>query len=316
MIELTALAQGAWWGFMGELQYQRALLGGIAIALACSTLSVLVVLKRMAMIGEGIAHGAFGGVGLAMLLQIVILAYAPALANTLRLKDEPELFRDCVIAAFCVGSALLIGWMSRRSQVTEDSAIGIALVAAMALGFLLMNVRDQLLGGLLASGRIDRGLIGYNVSYESILFGDLLVITRTEIVLAWVLAGGVLAWVLAAFKEIVFFTFDEEAAAVFGVRTGLLYNVLLVLLGLAVVAAIRMLGVVLAGAILILPGATARMWSRHVGRVMLISIVIGVAALVGGLLLAEALGDLGVGPVIVAVLAAAFGVSYVVRGKR
>ena len=78
---------------------------------------------------------------------------------------------------------------------------------------------------------------------------------------AWGVAVLVTALVAALFKELVFFTFDEEAATVFGVRTGALYYGLLACLGVAVVAAMRSLGVILATGLLILPGAIARCWS-------------------------------------------------------
>jgi hypothetical protein len=116
------LAQTVWQRFWQYQFYQNALAGGVAIALLCSVLSVFVVLKRVAFAGQGISHAAFGGAGLALLLEL----FLPPL--------RMPILRDAVIAAFCVITALVIGRIARQRRLGEDSAIGICLVAAMALG--------------------------------------------------------------------------------------------------------------------------------------------------------------------------------------
>jgi zinc transport system permease protein len=298
------LAQGLWQRIAENTFYQYALAGGAGLALVCGLLSVFVVLKRMSFIGEGIAHGAFGGVGIALLAGLFVAEIRPPLA------------RDGVVAVFCVATAVAIGYLSRRGRLTEDTAIGICLVAAMALGVLLLDVRAHWLEGLIASGRVDRGSVGYTPQLHDLLFGDILMLGWPEVIVNCGLALAVTLGVLMFFKELVFFIFDEETAEVFGIRTGLLYYGLLVALGLAVAATMRSLGVILVSALLILPGASARYWSNRIGRVTVISAVLAVAGLVAGLLLSIYLRYVSPAAVIVLTLTAIFIFSYVVNALR
>ena len=304
MIGTVLLADGLWQRLMENPFYQNALWGGIGVALACGMLSTFVVLKRMSFIGEGVAHAGFGGLGVALLLGLVLEGVRPALA------------RDGVIAVFCVATAWAIGCLARRGRLSEDAAIGICLVAAMALGVLLLDVRAQALQWLVEAGRLTRGEIGYRPDWEPILFGNIFFIDRHEVWLVWGLAAVVAVALAATFKELVFFTFDEETAEVFGVRTRLLYYGLLTLLALAIVAAMRSLGVVLATGLLVLPGAAAKCWSRQIGRVTLISTLIAVVGVTAGLVLAVWLGKYSPGPIIVLTLVLAFAVSSVVGRRR
>lgn len=299
------LAEASFWQRLAENPaYHRALAAGLAIALMCSVLSVFVVLKRMAFIGQGISHAAFGGVGAAMLLGLFVPAFRPVLA------------RDGLIAAFCIITAVGIGYLARRGRLGEDTAIGICLVAAMALGLLLLDLRAQLLQQMLASGQLERSDVGYAAGFHEILFGNILFLSRQEVFIAWALAIAVTAAVAATFRELVFFAFDEETAGVFGVRTTLLYYGLLVCLGLAVVAAMRTLGVILASALLILPGASARMWSDRIGRVMLISVAVGLAGLTAGLLAAVYLRHASPAGVIVLAFVVLFALSCAAGALR
>lgn len=284
--------------------YGVSLAGGVAVALVCSVLSVFVVLKRMSFIGEGIAHAAFGGVGVALLAGLFVAGLRPVLA------------RDAIVACFCLATALAIGATARRGKISEDTSIGIWLVCAMALGVVLLDVRSGIIKAMMASGQLTRGQIGYTPSFETLLFGDVLFVTPAEVIATWVLAIVVVAAVIALFKELVFFAFDEETAKVFGVRTTLLYYGLLVFLSLAVVAAMRSLGVILAAALLILPGAAARFWSQRIGYVTIISVLLGVGGLVAGFFLSIYLRYLSTGPVIVLTLGLVFAGSYLASVLR
>lgn len=280
-----------WQRFWDNAFYQQALLGGLGVALMCSVLSVFVVLRRMAFIGQGISHAAFGGFGAAVLAQALLPAMESALA------------RDMIVACFCVATALVIGCLSRRGKLSEDTAIGIAMVAAMAIGVLLMDLRATWKGG-------------YIPPLHAVLFGDIMFVTTREIWTVWIMAVLIAAAVAAVFKELVFFAFDEEAARAFGVRTDLLYYGLLVCLGLAVVAAMKSVGVILAGALLVLPGASARLWSIRVGRVAIISAVVGMGGLTVGFVLSLGLKSFSAGPLIVLTLIAILAFSYVFRAIR
>lgn len=276
--------------------YRHALLAGAAIALLCGVLSVFVVSKRMAFIGQGISHSAFGGAGLALFLGL----YIPWLRSPLG--------RDLVIAVFCITVAVAIGRMAWRERVSEDSAIGIALVGAMALGVILLDLRMEKASTLVAAGRLDiQGLAA--PKFEDILFGNLLALTRQEVWMAWGVALVSLAAVALFYKELVFYAFDSEGAAVFGVPATAVHYGLLVILAVTIVVAMRMMGVVLAAAFLVLPATIAMLWSRRMCRVMLLSVAFAVTSLVPGLVIAMHL-NFTVGPVIVMVLCLALAASY------
>jgi ABC-type Mn2+/Zn2+ transport system permease subunit len=298
MIAALPLAD-IWQRFWDNPMYPQALAGGLGIALACSVLSVFVVLKRMAFIGEGISHSAFGGFGAAVLAQAILPAMDSVLA------------RDAIVAVFCVLTAVGIGWLSRRGKLSEDTAIGIALVTAMAVGVVMLNLRSSLEGGRFS---------GYVPPWESILFGDILFIGPQETWTIWALAGAIVLAVAALFKELVFFSFDEEAAPVFGVPAGAIYYGLLVALGLAVVAAIKSVGVILVGALLVVPGSAARLLSNRIGVVTLLSAALGVGGLAAGFFLGISRAamdrNLSMGPVIVLTLVALLVACYAARAAR
>jgi ABC-type Mn2+/Zn2+ transport system permease subunit len=283
------LAASVWSRFLEFPFYHNALIAGVAMAVACAMLSVFVVHKRMAFIGQGISHAAFGGIGAALLLQVALPAF------------ETSYLRDAVVVVFCIGAALLIGSVSRGGRVSEDSAIGICLVAAMALGMLLLDLRKGM---------------GSTPPFHSILFGSILGISRAAVWIACIEAACVVVLVVAFFKELVFFTCDEEGAKVFGVPTGLIYYGLLVCIAVTIVVAMRLLGVILCSSLLILPGATASLWSHHIRRVSVIAVACAVGCVAEGLFLAIAFGRLSTGPLIVLVQCVAFGVSWLVCSCR
>ena len=305
MSELGLLAESVWQRIAEYGFYGNAFLGGLAVSLTCSVLSAFVVLRRMAFIGQGVSHAAFGGVGAAMLAGVALASVRPTMA------------RDVIVAAFCIATAVIIGYLSRKGKLSEDVAIGIALAAAMAIGVLLLDIRAGWLEELARTGRLDRTELGYTPSFHDILFGNIYLITGTEVALAWILAAVVIGAMALTFKELVFAAFDEETATVFGVRTGLMYYGLLVALGLAIVAAMRTVGVVMVSALLVLPGASARYWSGRIGWVTIISAALGAVGLTGGLLLTVWLRhNLSPGAVIVLTMTAIFLVSYFVSAIR
>ena len=283
------LAASVWSRFLEHSFYHNALIAGVAMAVACAVLSVFVVHKRMAFIGQGISHAAFGGIGAALLLQVALPAF------------ETPFLRDAVVAVFCIAAALLIGRVSRGGRVSEDSAIGICLVAAMALGMLLLDLRKGM---------------GPTPPFHSILFGSILGISRAAVWVACIEAACVVVLVVAFFKELVFFTCDEEGAEVFGVPTGPVYYGLLICIAVTIVVAMRLLGVILCSSLLILPGATASLWSHHIRRVSTIAVMCAVGCVAGGLFLAVMFGNLSTGPLIVVVQCVVFGVSWFVCSCR
>ncbi|MDX2116924.1 MAG: metal ABC transporter permease [Planctomycetota bacterium] len=246
--------------------YWPGVLTGIAIALLCAPLSVLVVLKRLAFIGQGISHAAFGGVGLAAVLglfgasgTLAAGAFGAGLS-----ESAAGLLQFVIITAFCVGAAVLVGAMSGRGT-RADTAIGIVLVASMALGAVLFHRARA------------------NTSWESILFGSILNVGFADVLRAAIIGGAGLLALWWGRRAVLFWAFDEPAALAFGVRTTAAKYLVLTLLAIATVAAMKLAGVVLATALLVLPGATALQLSARLARVMVLSVLVALVGVVGGL---------------------------------
>lgn len=263
--------------------YWPGVLAGLAIAVLCGALSGLVVVKRLAFIGQGISHAAFGGIGLAAILGLTARLTADGLADA-PLGGVPQFL---VVASFCLASGLLVGVLADRGATREDTAIGIVLVASMALGAILLS------------------WAGTGLAWESFLFGTLYNVPLGEAVVAMLMAPALLAVLWAIRRPLVFWAFDEPVAATLGVRTGTMKMTLLVLLALATVVAMRLAGVVLATAMLVLPGAVALRLSSRMWAVLGVSVGVGLLGVLAGVVLSFEL-DLAPGPAIVAVLATLF----------
>jgi zinc transport system permease protein len=246
---------------------QRALLAGIIVGIGCAVLAFFVVLRRMAFAGVGISHAALGGVALGIVLGI-----------------------DPVLAAlgFSIGVAWLIGAVGARGQVSEETAIGIFFPTAMAFGVALMAGTPE----------YRQDLLGY-------LFGNILLVHDADLITAGVLVGGTLALTTLLFKELLFISVDEETARAAGLPASALRYLLLTLLAVTIVSAIKVVGIVLVSAFLVIPAATAQLVAPTMRAMMILSVVFALVSVVGGLWLAWIL-DLPSGAAIVLLGAALF----------
>lgn len=273
--------------------YRQAMITGVAIAICCSLLSVIVVLKRMAFVGQGISHAGLGGLGLAV--------FAGVMGGPVQ---------SLIVLAFCIATGGVIGWLSHKRNVEADSAIGILLVATMAAGVLLTDIsvwlREEQVGWYLAwVGDLQRR----PASFEALLFGSLMGVTFGDMVLAIVVSLAIVVVFAALMKEIIFYAFDETTARVFGVPAGAIHYGMLAMLSVAIVVSIRLAGVVLVSALLVIPGATATLLSRRLAPVLGLSLGVGLVGVVGGLVLSLEVGRLSSGACIVAVLCGLFGLA-------
>jgi zinc transport system permease protein len=239
---------------------QHAFVGGMLVALMLSVLSFFVLLRRISFIGVGISHSALGGVALG-----VALGFSITLSTTV----------------FCCFIALLIGFISRRGHVREDAAIGITFSGTMALGVTLISL----------SGSYTSNLFSY-------LFGSILSITRSDIYLIVVYCAVVVLFIAAFFKQLLAVSFNEEVARVNGIPVDALHYLLLVLVAIAIVASIKLVGIVLVSALLVLPAATAYQLAQTYRKVLALSVISGIVSLVVGLVVSYAL-DLPSGATIV-----------------
>lgn len=255
---------------------QRALAAALVIGTVGGVLGFFVVLRRLAFIGVGISHSAIGGVALGILLGV-----SPLWSG----------------AVFAVAVALGIAALGRRVEVGRDAAIGVFFSGAMALGVVLI--------GLERGARQD--LFGY-------LFGNVLAISWGELAGLAALAAGVLLAVALFFHELLFVAYDEEIALAYGHRVAWLDRLLLVLLAAAVVVGVRLVGVLLIEALLVVPAATAALWAVHWRAQLALSTLLAAASGVAGLALAWGL-DLAAGGTIALVAVGIFFVSLVLRSR-
>jgi zinc transport system permease protein len=247
--------------------FQRAVAAGVILSLLCGVLSVFVILRRMAFIGVGISHSAFGGVALGFLLGLDPLKSG---------------------IGFAVGISFLIEWAQERGRLQEDAAIGIFFAVAMALGVVFLSLSRT-----------------YNVDVFGFLFGNILAVGPTQLWEIAVIGLAVLAIVTFFYKELVFLSFDEEMAWVSGVPVRALRYLFLVLLALVIIMAIYLVGIILVSALLVIPGAVARNLTRHIATMLRVSVAAAVGATLAGLFLSLAL-DWPSGATVVLVLGLIF----------
>jgi len=246
---------------------QRALLAGLVTGVLCAVVGVYVVNRGLSFMGAGISHAAFGGVALGVWLGV-----SPVLAAI----------------AFCLVVGWSIAWLSLKTQVREDTAVGIFFASTMALGILLL--------GLIQGLRQD--LFAY-------LFGSILAVTPQDL---WIILGCallVLATLALWGKELLFIIFDPQGAAVSGLPATRLYFLLITLVTVTIVISIKVVGIVLVSALLVTPAAAAAQLSQRFGIIMVLSVIIGVVSTQGGLLLSYG-WDTPSGATIVLVVTALF----------
>ncbi len=259
---------------------QRALLAGILIALLCAVLGMFLVLRRLSLIGDGLSHVTFGSVALALFFG---------------LQGVSMLTVTLPVVLF---SSLGIMRLSERGRLGGDAAIGIVSSLGVSLGVVLAG-----LGG------------GFNVDLFSVLFGSILAISKAEIIVAVVLSVVVLGLLLYWYHDLVALTFNEELARVTGIRTRLLKGLLAVLTALTVVLAMKLVGVMLISALLILPASTALQVARGFRVAVILSMVTAVVAVTGGSMLSFGL-NLPTGATIILLSLAQFCLAFLYRHFR
>jgi ABC-type Mn2+/Zn2+ transport system permease subunit len=261
------------------LQYAFMRTGFAAAALVgvtCAVLGAYVVLRRMAFIGDALAHTVLPG---------LVVAYL----------NSWSLFGGAIVAG--VLTALGIGWVSRRGAVREDTAIGVFFTAMFALGILLMSRVNSF-----------RDL-------SHILFGNILGVRPNDLLLIAGISACVLGTLFFLHKELELTSYDPTYAEVIGLRADGLRFLLLVLLALTVVTCIQVVGVILTSALLITPAAAAGLLTHRLPRMMLLAAGIAVFAAVVGLY-ASYYANVASGAAIVLACTACFGLAWAVHSVR
>ena len=255
----------------------RALIAAVIVGVVCPILGTYVVLRGMAFFGDALAHIILPGVVIAFLL------------------DWPLVLGALIVGVF---AALLIGYISRQSDIKEDAAIGVVFAGAFALGVALISLQRS-----------------YAVDLTHILFGDLLGVTSSDLWFMAALAIVVLLTIFAFYKEFLVLSFDPLLASTLRLPVTFLQYLLLVLLSLVIVLSIRAVGVALVLAMLVTPASAAYLLTRRLPTMMVLGAFIGVTSAVMGLLLSFYL-DIASGPAIVLIETAIFALVFIFAPRR
>lgn len=255
--------------------FVRALVAGTLIGALCGAISVFVVLRRMSYIGHGLAHSVLGGVAVGVALGFHL--YVGAVAATLL-------------------AAVLIDRVARRPGLHADAAIGIVTTAMFAAGIAVVSA-----------------VPGAGVNTEALLFGSILSVTSVDLAMAAGVTAACAVVLFVFYKPFVFVTFDREVAAVQGVRAGAVELTVNLLTAGAIIASVRVLGVLLIAAAVVIPAALARLVTRSFAVMLAVATGVGVASGVVGLYISFHAG-VPSGPAIVLVGAALFAVVAVGAG--
>lgn len=250
---------------------QRALLTGAVLSVFTGIISVFIVLRRVSFLGSGISHAAFGGVSIGFMLGINPLLTALVYS---------------IIVAFGIEQ------ISSKGRLAEDTAIGIFFSSSMALGIVLI--------GLSASYNVD--LFGY-------LFGSILAITNEDALIAVCTAFFLMGIIFVIMKELYFITFNEELAFVSGIRIRLVKSIFLLSMAIAIVVGIKLVGIILISALLVIPGAAAQLLTKRFYRMVFISCLISLFSTISGIIISYRF-NLAPGGTIVILLSTVFFVAF------
>jgi manganese/iron transport system permease protein len=255
----------------------RGLWAALLVGVVCPIIGTYVVLRGMAFFGDALAHIILPGVVISFLLGWPM-----------------------AIGALSVGilAALGIGAISQRSEIREDAAIGVVFAGAFALGVALLSIQGS-----------------YAVDLAHILFGDLLGVSGTDLILLSVLGLTVLLTIFALYKEFLVLSFDPILATTLRLPARFLNNLLLVLLAVVIVISLQAVGIALVLAMLVTPASTARLLTRRLPHMMIGGAAIGSLSALLGLYLSY-YGNIASGPAIVLVETIVFFIVFTLTPGR
>ena len=227
--------------------FQHALLGSLFASIACGIIGTYIVTRRLVFISGGITHASFGGIGIGLYTGV-----SPILSA----------------AIFSVLSAFGVEWLSKRKDMREDSAIAVFWTFGMAIGIIFSFLSP-----------------GFAPDLSAFLFGNILTITRADIVVLAVLSLLLIAFFSIFLSPIIYIAFDREFARSQRIPVVLFEYILMMFIAFTIVACLRMIGIVLAMSLLTIPQLTANLFTVSFKRIILLSILFAYIGCVGGLLL-------------------------------
>lgn len=250
---------------------QKALLTGAVLSIFSGIISVFIVLRRVSFLGSGISHAAFGGVSIGFLLGINPLLTALVYS---------------IVVAFGIEQ------VSSKGKLAEDTAIGIFFSSSMALGIVLIGLSPN-----------------YNVDLFGYLFGSILAITQEDAVTALLITLFLMAVIFVIMKELYFITFNEELAFVSGIKIRLIKSIFLLSMAIAIVVGIKLVGIILISALLVIPGAAAQLLTKRFYSMVILSCLISLFSTISGIVISYSF-NLAPGGTIVLMLSLIFFIAF------
>ena len=240
---------------------QKALVAGIAVGLICSFMGTFLVLRRYSLFGDGIAHVAFGGISVGLFLGVF------------------PLWTAFIVSIF---GGLGLQKLRQSTKISGDAAVAVILVSGLAVGVILVS----------SSG-------GFSVDLFSFLFGSILLISNEDTIMILAISAGIIATLVVLQKQFLHLTFNEEQAKLVGLRTTLLNYAFVVLASITVVTSMRLVGILLISALIVIPNITAMMFGKGFKKTVFISMSIAVISVISGILVSYFLNVAPSGTIVV-----------------
>lgn len=232
---------------LGYSFIQKGLVAGIAIAIICSLMGMFLVLRRYSLFGDALSHMAFGGISLGLFTGIY------------------PLWTAFIVSVL---GALGITRLRKSTKISGDAAIAVLLVSGLGIGVLLIS----------ATG-------GFKVDLFSFLFGSILLISSEDLLLILGISTGIVVTLVALRKQLLHMTFDEEQAKVCGINTDKLNYIFVVLASITVITSMRLVGILLISALIVLPNITAIMFGKGFKKTVILSVSMSIISVVSGIIL-------------------------------
>lgn len=249
---------------------QRALVAALLIGPLCAFLGVFVILRQMAFFCDAIAHAALAGIALGLLLQLHPLA---------------------VLVVFSLMVAAAIVFTFEKTTLSRDTIIGVYFSGTLAFGVLVLNAME-----------------GYPIDLMAFLFGDILAVGPWDLAIVAALALVVVVVVLTRLRSFVLLTFNPDLAQVEGLPVRAYHYCFVCLLALVVTAGLKVVGIILVSALIVIPPAAARNVAKTFAAMLVLSALLGLASSLTGVVASFHL-DTPTGPTIVMVCVAVFAAS-------
>lgn len=264
--------------------FAATLISGIV----CGVIGLFVAVKRITFVCDGIAHAAFGGVGLSYFLQSALMAtwFSPMLGA----------------AVVGIAVALILASPRLSGRLREDSVIGALMASGMAMGVIFIALTDP------AKVMVK--------SYESILFGNVLLVSSETVIAMATISAAILAVAAYLYRDFQVLTFDEDMARISGMNVPAMNAILYCMVAAVSVMVMNVVGIIMVLALISVPPAVALMFTKDMKRSIGVSVILSLSLSVIGLLLSIWFDRIPPGAMVTAVLVSAFAIAYMAGGRR